>query len=653
MPASITNKTWRTWMLSQESADIINKSQQESLFKTFDFTVPNDEVVPTLERNTDTAFLFCQDALTANIFHHVTTVGGTIAVPKKITGFIVGVDKDATCIVKPAIATLIARPNVQAVAIPTAANLMAVASAQDVDTLQVGATTFAPRNFIPIPPFLLDTIADAITAHDGDLKELLVAAATEIRAFDARHTGDQDYTDAARDKCKQFVGWLYLAINDSLDALPCTPCTSPLLINKIKSLEEENLGITVATTAPGNSTSLEAALRRPMEAMASAAANQTSLMESVAKLQADSSSSKERSFKKIPPKYQHMLLVASSVGAVTNTKLNDKAMEFFNQPSVLLAKIYLDSYLQSENVRCHVSHALANALLHGCFLWANTLTPSGLAASVISSSDLMVNDSLHEGLVLDLSTKHTITETSLEKLTQTQILYPTTAHEVVDRIGALFALVKLFFEEISHPGQSLKRFHLSCRNNVELLMASMQVDKTFVAKLLFIIDNGMNIWLQECAKCQFVTETTTALINFDSVFMRIRQRDLHVNIPDNIKLICSSSKENEPAKKLKTPDGAVDVEKEGDNSPPTPRKRKVTNKNKVDDWKLRSGESWNDTFKDKSKTGPILSVGSKGCLKYHCKLKCFTDCPFKKSHCTLTGDDKTKLDGHIKECRGE
>ena len=69
--------------------------------------------------------------------------------------------------------------------------------------------------------------------------------------------------------------------------------------------------------------------------------------------------------------------------------------------------------------------------------------PSGLASSMISSNDIISNDMLYEGIVLDYSIKHYILDDSLDKLTKKQVLYPTDIESMIYRIDALTALVDL------------------------------------------------------------------------------------------------------------------------------------------------------------------------------------------------------------------
>ena len=87
----------------------------------------------------------------------------------------------------------------------------------------------------------------------------------------------------------------------------------------------------------------------------------------------------------------------------------------------------LNSQFEIEGIECSVSSAVTATLIYGSFLWKNPLSPPGLAASVISSEGLFRTDTLHEGMVLDYSTKFYMSEASLGKLTKTQVVFPVDA----------------------------------------------------------------------------------------------------------------------------------------------------------------------------------------------------------------------------------
>ena len=186
-------KSWKAWFQARERAISINKSNQERLFRIFDSEISNEKCRSELELHDETAFLFRQNfgPNRLGIFHHMKTLGGNIYVEKEEHGFIQGVGEESTCIVTPDFEILTRVPSEDAVPIPTATHLLAVSSIEGVDSLVNGATTtFKPRNFVPIPPFLLDTIETSISNSEGNSKQVLVDVVKALKAFDMEHADD-------------------------------------------------------------------------------------------------------------------------------------------------------------------------------------------------------------------------------------------------------------------------------------------------------------------------------------------------------------------------------------------------------------------------------------------------------------------------------
>ena len=320
-------------------------------------------------------------------------------------------------------------------------------------------------------------------------------------------------------------------------------------------------------------------------------------------------------------------------------------MEFFSQSSVLNAQIYLNSHLESLKIECSVSSALTTSLMHGSLLWASSLTPSGLASSVISSLDIIRNDILQEGIILDYSTKHEMSSKSLEKLTKTQILFPSDIDSSIERLRALQALVELFFGALSFPSQGLKKLVHLCSDHKRLLRTKNYLDEMFIPKLHFTVDDRLNQWLEQCCRADLTLDTNLELTNFSSIFYDIQLSKFVCSLPSNI------SKLHSPRDNQHDHDNSGDRRKKKSRHSGQPEQ--VRNQNQIQDWKLRQSEKWDTIFKNKTRDGPTLSLNCKPCLKYQVKGLCYSDCPFRCSHRTLSEEDKRITDKFIKELRGE
>ena len=640
--------SWKDWFNSRSSATIINKSNQERLFEIFNSNISIEKCRQELEEHSETVFLFRHNfgSNRIDLFHNMTSLGGNLYTTTKDFGFIQGVGEDSSHFMTPDYDTLTLVPQEAAEPIPTASHLLNVSTIDEVTALVVGQTTsYRPRNFVPVPPFLLDTLHTIIEDRNGDTTQALISCAQAIKEFDTLHSIDDDYTDKAKSKSKDILAWLYLVINDKVTATPTMSCQSKILKSRFSNLKDLKLGpLAPPETALLPQQNFEQILQRPLEILATSSSSTQDFLQKLTQIHSQSNDKTARSFKKIAPKYKRMLLVASSQGEALPSEPNTEALDFFSQANVLNAQIYINSMFDSMQIECAISPTLTTSLMHGSFLLASTLTPSGLAASVISSLDVIRSNTLQEGIILDYSTRHEMSSKSLEKLTRTQVLYPATIEASIERLRALHALVQLFFGKLSFPEQGLKKLVNLCSDHKRLLRTKQYLDDMFIPRLLFMVDDRLNQWLEQCCRADLVSDTNLELTHFSSIFSDIQLNKFFCNLPSNIlrlqKDLSTTSDTDIDRKKKRLKSNGSQPEQ-------------IRNSNQVPCWKIRQSEKWDTIFKNKSRDGPALSLHCKPCLKYQVKGLCYSDCPFKASHVSLNNDDKSKTDRFIKELRGE
>jgi hypothetical protein len=321
-------------------------------------------------------------------------------------------------------------------------------------------------------------------------------------------------------------------------------------------------------------------------------------------------------------------------------ELNDQAAAFFKCSNHLSANVMLNCLLETKQIDCSISTAMTQALMCGCFLWRNAITPSGFAASAIVSEDTIRNDTLHQGMVLDLSTKFEMSADSIDRLTKTNVVYPTTIEGLIERLKAIRELSIFFFNEMSYASQGLINLTLHFMDNKPLLRARAMVDDEFISKVLCCVDDRLYQWLKQCSRATFTRQTTIALTNFGDIFLKILTNEFHYNLPLSVKKINKQTQDDWNTK-------------EGPQKKPKPSTERVINPSIVSEWKLRQNEQWETVFRHKSVNGPLLSMGCHPCLKYQCKGWCFKDCANKASHTQLKNGDKEKTSKFIKSLRGE
>ena len=158
--------SWLEWFDTTDSSSAINKAHMDPFFAAFDASHSMDNCKSAVTKHKDTVFL-AKLSLNSrlNLFHHFEESGGTVYETDKDAGFIIGVSQSIAMTMTPDTATLLQQPAFAAQTVPTITNILKAMTSVEVDGLQDSAAQkYKPRNFIPIPPFLVLPIASAIAS---------------------------------------------------------------------------------------------------------------------------------------------------------------------------------------------------------------------------------------------------------------------------------------------------------------------------------------------------------------------------------------------------------------------------------------------------------------------------------------------------------
>ena len=271
---------------------------------------------------------------------------------------------------------------------------------------------------------MLFELNEAMQLYDEDSSQLLTRAIKVMKEFDNKIEAANDETiKKERSSCEDILHWLYLSSKGKTNSTPTVACSIKEVRMHFSNLEKLE-GLNQTTTAPPSNFNQNTNVQKPLDIIAASSSSTQDFLRKLTQMHSSSQDKTTNSFAKLSDRVQKMILVAFSRGSVINPELNSKAATFFKLQNFSKVQQYLESYLKTNGIECTVPTAVANIWHQGVFLWTNTLTPSGFAISVISSKDIIFNQSINEGILLDFSTKHEISKNSLTKLTKTQVIYP-------------------------------------------------------------------------------------------------------------------------------------------------------------------------------------------------------------------------------------
>uniref|UniRef100_A0A7S2R0U9 Uncharacterized protein n=1 Tax=Eucampia antarctica TaxID=49252 RepID=A0A7S2R0U9_9STRA len=87
---------------------------------------------------------------------------------------------------------------------------------------------YFPRNFVPIPPFLINIIETTINNYDGDGSRVLLSVIQAIIDYNDLVDSDDDENtkDGARASCIDIVYWLFLLTNKKIYSITTLGCSN-------------------------------------------------------------------------------------------------------------------------------------------------------------------------------------------------------------------------------------------------------------------------------------------------------------------------------------------------------------------------------------------------------------------------------------------
>ena len=108
---------------------------------------------------------------------------------------------------------------------------------------------YFPRNFVPVPPFLISAIDKTLEDYRGDATKILLSVIETITDFDNRIEDEDENIEAARTSCIDIVNWFYLVTKQKIQSTNTVGCSNRTLRRIFQDLEANSLNATPRQSA--------------------------------------------------------------------------------------------------------------------------------------------------------------------------------------------------------------------------------------------------------------------------------------------------------------------------------------------------------------------------------------------------------------------
>jgi hypothetical protein len=213
------------------------------------------------------------------------------------------------------------------------------------------------------------------------------------------------------------------------------------------------------------------------------------------------------------------------------------------------------------------------------------------------------------------------------------VAVPQEYHSLVFQLEAYAHASKYVFGEASILSSQLRSFVGKITKESTQYKNRIAGDKEFAAKVLWAIDEQVNLFLSECRRCDDRENVNEQFINFDELHMSILLHRFNITLPSNFHKKTPTEpapgKENDPKKRgggKRKGDGKDD---EGGRK----RDNRLVNNDQVPEFKMKEGETWEKTFQGKCIDKRVKLDGTIMCPRFHTKGYCWKEgCKFSKTH---------------------
>jgi hypothetical protein len=206
----------------------------------------------------------------------------------------------------------------------------------------------------------------------------------------------------------------------------------------------------------------------------------------------------------------------------------------------------------------------------------------------------------------------------------------------------------MFFGQFSWASQAMTSLIRLLDRNKHAFKAREQTDPHFCSKFMYAIDTRYQIWLRECMQLTQHNRINDSLLDFKSIIEQVRFGTFELRLPSAFSKPTTMPQKEEDKSTAPKQKG---IGKAKDNSNNRKKKqekevnKQIINKNPVEAFKLKEGETWAGTFANKNISNCVPWSGNecKMCPHWFIHGHCFKNCFHANSHVSASKVPSTKV----------
>ena len=295
---------WKQVFENDTNNDKFN-SQAEAIINLTIDSISNEDCISNIKN--EPGFLaigFAPITEEIQVFHHVTSIGGTLACPDKAIVGLSGFTSLTQISQFPAdLFTTTSK-----VKVPSWTTINAIKTPAQVlsTTAPTRASALVFRPILHIPPLLYKAFIDCPSYKPEDLFMACVAA---INAFDGSLAPDST-TPKASTSCRRVLFFLWATATKTIDPVVTVPPTAPFILPHHKTIQD--LHILPSGMIPPGTTGVSSPSAETFTALAGAVSTLTDHLEKDSDDRKSTSEDKKNKFGKLPAGTQKLILFASA-----------------------------------------------------------------------------------------------------------------------------------------------------------------------------------------------------------------------------------------------------------------------------------------------------------------------------------------------------